>query len=151
MPLTPQDLTTSSHEAVPILGAMGIRVLEAGHGRALAELPREPNVNHFGALYAGSLFSVVEMLGGAIVRATFDLDDELAGFVPLVKSMEIHFRRPALGTVWARAELALEDLERIPRQALERGKADYTLTAEIVDAEETVLVTTTGLYQLRRF
>lgn len=151
MRLTPQDLTEMSHAAVPILGAMGIRLLEAGAGRARAELPGEPNVNHFGAVYAGSLFSLAELLGGVISRATFDLDGELAGFVPLVKSMEIHFRRPAIGTVWARAELAPEDLERIPRQALEHGKADYTLAAEIVDAEGTVLVTTTGVYQLRRF
>ncbi len=151
MPLTPQDLTATTHTAVPILGAMGIRVLEASVGRVLAELPGEPNVNHFGALYAGSLFSAAEVLGGTIIRASFDLDGELAGFVPLVKSMEIHFRRPAMGTVWARAALAAEDLERIPLQALEHGKADYTLAAEIVDAEGTVLVTTTGAYQLRRF
>ena len=52
--------------SVPILDAMGVRVLEATSGHAVAELPPEPNVNHFGVTYAGSLYSVAEMLGGVL-------------------------------------------------------------------------------------
>ena len=83
--------------SVPILEAMGIRVVEARPGFAAADLPPEPNVNHFGVTYAGSLFSVAEMLGGVLSLVTFDFDGELAGFVPLVKESTIRFRRPALG------------------------------------------------------
>jgi thioesterase domain-containing protein len=147
---TPEQLTQSSRTSIPILAAMGIRVVEAGDGRAVVELPGEPNVNHFGALYAGSLFTAAEVLGGVIPRSTFDLEGELKGFVPLLKSFEIHFLRPAMGTVQARAELAPGDGQRLPREALERGKAEFTLAAAIVDEAGTVVSTTTGLYQLRR-
>ena len=94
------DLLTSV-SSVPILDAMGIRLVESGPGRAVAELPAEPNVNHFGVTYAGSL---LQRRGDARRRAelaTFDLDGELAGFVPLVKESTIRFRRPALGVVRA--------------------------------------------------
>jgi acyl-coenzyme A thioesterase PaaI-like protein len=56
--------------SVPILEAMGIRVVEVRPGFAAAELPPEPNVNHFGVTYAGSLFSVAEMLGGLLALAS---------------------------------------------------------------------------------
>jgi hypothetical protein len=68
-----------------------------------------------------------------------------------VKSVEIRFLRPALGDVQARAELAAEDRERIPREALANGKSEFVLEAEIVDAAGTVVAATRGVYQVRRF
>lgn len=148
---TPEELTREQHAVIPILAAMDTRVIEAGDGKGVIELPAEPNVNHFGALYAGSLFTAAEVLGGLIPGTTFDFEGELAGFVPLVKSVEIKFLRPALGTVRARAELAPEDRERIPKEALENGKSEFVLEAEIVDGDGTVVAATRGVYQVRRF
>jgi 6-phosphofructokinase len=107
--------------SVPILEAMGIRVVEVRPGYAAAELPPEPNVNHFGVTYAGSLFSVAEMLGGVLCLATFDLEGELAGFVPLVKESTIRFRRPALGVVRATASLSADEVARVRADALATG------------------------------
>ncbi|PKH40471.1 thioesterase domain-containing protein, putative [Nocardioides alpinus] len=137
--------------SVPILDAMGIRVLEASSGRAVAELPPEPNVNHFGVTYAGSLYSVAEMLGGILALSTFDLEGELAGFVPLVKESTIRFRRPALGVVRASAFLADEEVARVRRDALETGKGEFVLEATLTDAQGEVVASTVGTYQLRRF
>lgn len=137
--------------SVPILEAMGIRVVEVAPGRAVAELPPEPNVNHFGVTYAGSLFSVAEMLGGLLSLATFDLEGELAGFVPVVKESTIRFRRPALGVVRASAEMADVEVARVRREALESGKGEFVLEATLTDAQGEVVATTVGTYQLRRF
>lgn len=148
---SPDELTTALHEAIPIIGAMEIRMVEARPGFAEMELPFEPNRNHFGAMYAGSLYAVAELLGGQVVRASLDLDDELAGFVPLLKSSSIRFLLPARATVRARASLDSETLAQIRRDALERGKANYDIEAEIFAEDGTVLATTSGAYQLRRF
>jgi thioesterase domain-containing protein len=120
--------------SVPILDAMGVRVLEATSGHAVAELPPEPNVNHFGVTYAGSLYSLAEMLGGVLALATFDLDGELAGFVPLVKESTIRFRRPALGVVRATASLADAEVARVRSDALATGKGEFVLEATLTDA-----------------
>lgn len=145
------DRLADAVASVPILEAMGIRLVEVGSGRAVAELPPEPNVNHFGVTYAGSLFSVAEMLGGVLSLATFDLEGELAGFVPLVKESTIRFRRPALGVVRASAELSDEEVRRVRHDALESGKGEFLLEATLTDAQGEVVATTAGTYQLRRF
>jgi thioesterase domain-containing protein len=136
--------------SVPILDAMGVRVLEARSGHAVAELPPEPNVNHFGVTYAGSLYSVAEMLGGVLSLATFDLEGELAGFVPLVKESTIRFRRPALGVVRATASLAEEEIARVRADALATGKGEFVLEATLTDAQGEVVASTVGTYQVRR-
>jgi len=136
--------------SVPILEAMGIRLVEVRSGHAVAELPPEPNVNHFGVTYAGSLFSVAEMLGGVLSLATFDLEGELAGCVPLVKESTIRFRRPALGVVRATAELSEDAVARVRTDALATGKGEFVLEATLTDAQGEVVATTVGTYQIRR-
>jgi thioesterase domain-containing protein len=137
--------------SVPILEAMGIRIVEVRPGFACADLPPEPNVNHFGVTYAGSLFSVAEMLGGVLSLVTFDLDGELAGFVPLVKESTIRFRRPALGVVRASASLSDEEVARVRREALATGKGEFVLEATLTDEQGDVVASTVGTYQVRRF
>jgi thioesterase domain-containing protein len=136
--------------SVPILEAMGVRVLEAAPGRAVAELPAEPNVNHFGVAYAGSLHSVAEMLGGVLALVSFDLEGELAGFVPIVKESTIRFRRPALGVVRAAASLSEDEISRVREEALATGKGEFVLEATLTDAQGEVVASTVGTYQVRR-
>lgn len=140
------EITEGVRALVPLLAAMDLRVVEAGPGRAAAEIPAGPNSNHFGALYAGSLFSVAEMLGGVLATHTFDLP----GFVPLVRSVEIEFLRPATTGVRARTSLAPEEVARVQGQALERGKADFALETEVVDDGGVVVARSRGAYQVRR-
>jgi len=141
------ELTAGVHALVPILGQMGIRVDDASRGRAAATLPIEPNRNHFGVAYAGSLLSVAEMLGGVIGLNTFSLE----GFVPLVKRVDIQFRRPATTDVTATTTLSEDEISRIEAEALANGKSDFVLEATITDASGEVVALTTGDYQLRRF
>jgi thioesterase domain-containing protein len=150
MPYTLRVEEAVSLGSVPILEAMGIRVVEVRPGLAAAELPPEPNVNHFGVTYAGSLFSVAEMLGGILSLATFDFDDELAGFVPLVKESTIRFRRPAVGVVRAEALLQDSEVDRVRAEALANGKGEFVLEATLTDAGGEVVATTVGTYQVRR-
>ena len=90
-------------------------------------------MNHFGVTYAGSLFSVAEMLGGLLALATFDLEGELSGFVPLVKESTIRFRRPALGVVRAAASLSDDEVARVRADALATGKGEFVLEATLTD------------------
>lgn len=131
---------------IPILDAMGIRVLESAPGHAVAEIPPEPNGNHFGVMYAGSLFSVAEMLGGVLSFASFDLD----GMVPLVKEVQIRFRRPALGVVRAETTLSLDEIARVAADAADTGKGEFVLEATLTDTGGEVVATTRGVYQIRR-
>jgi thioesterase domain-containing protein len=141
-----EQLTAGVRAMIPIFEAMEVTVVEAGRGRAAATIPPAPNVNHFGAMYAGSLFTVGEMLGGVLGFNTFDLD----GFIPLVKSLEIKFLKPATSTVTARTTLSEDEIARVEAEARENGKAEFVLTAELTDEAGTVVSVTEGVYQVRK-
>jgi thioesterase domain-containing protein len=139
--------TAVVHQTVPILGAMGIQVIESVPGRAEALLPLEPNTNHVGMAYAGSLFSVAEVLGGLLAFSSFLLE----GYAPLVKSMSIDFLRPALTAVRASVEMSADEIERIRAEAQVSGRSNYELTAILIDENGVTVATTVGQYQLRDF
>ncbi|WGX97825.1 YiiD C-terminal domain-containing protein [Nocardioides sp. L-11A] len=144
---TPADLTTYVRSMIPVLDAMGVEVVEAGRNTVAARLPAAPNVNHFGTAYAGSLFTVAEVLGGLYASTSLVLE----GAVPLVKSLTIDFLRPATTDVVSRATLSDEVIDRVLAETAERGKSDFELVTEVTDAEGTVVARTRGRYQMRRF
>lgn len=144
---TPEEVTAHVRKMIPIFEAMQLEVVEAGRNTVAARLPAAPNVNHFGTSYAGSLFSVAEVLGGVYASTSLVLE----GAVPLVKQVTIDFLRPATTDVVARATLTDETIERVLAETAENGKSNFDLDTEVVDAEGTVVARTRGLYQLRRF
>jgi len=138
------EQTALVHQVVPILGAMGIEILEASPGVAAARIPTGPNVNHFGVAYAGSLFSVAEMLGG-VIGGFFDVP----GAIPLVKRVEIDFTRPATTAATARTTLSEDEQARVQQEALATGKSNFELLTEVTGEDGTVVARTHGFYQLR--
>ena len=138
------EATANVHAVVPILGAMGLEIIEAAPGRAAARIPTGPNVNHFGVTYAGSLFSVAEMLGG-VIGGFF----EVPGAIPIVKRVEIDFIRPAMTASTASTSLSEEERTRIQSEATENGKANFELLTEVMGEDGTVVARTHGFYQLR--
>lgn len=132
-------------ENIPITAAMGVRVVSLAPGTGAIEAPPEPNINHAGMMYAGSLFTLGELLGGLLPPVTWDI----AGYVPVVAGLEIKFRRPAFGTIRATATIADEDLERV-RAELAAGepKIRFPLGSSLTDESGTEVATTVGQYVL---
>ena len=118
--------------------------LERGEVRCL--MPFKGNGNHIGTMYAGALFTLAEIPGGALFLSSFDT----ARFFPVVKALNLKFLKPAKGDVRVTATLAADEISRIEQQAAETGKADFTLSLELMDATGVVVAVSEGLYQLRR-
>lgn len=140
-------VNTALEFTIPVAHTMGVRAIEARPGFAASEVPITGNGNHFGVMYAGVLFTVAEVLGGAIGIASFDN----SAYYPLVKDLQINFRRPAKTTIRASASLDEETIAKVTKEAEEIGKADFMLEAELTDTEGVVVATTRGLYQLRKY
>ncbi len=143
-PVSLAQRTAQAHEMIPILAAMDLEVVELTPTSAAARIPAEPNVNHFGAMYAGSLFTVAEVLGGLMAGFM-----DVPGGLPLVKRLEIDFIRPAMTAVTARTTLSDEDVDRIQAEAIANGKSNYELLCEVTDEAGTVVARTHGCYQMR--
>ena len=142
---TLEQVNAMMRMSIPLVESCDIRVLELGRGHARTTAPFEGNGNHFGTMYAGVLFTVAEVLGGVMAATTFDVTK----FFPLVKSVEIDFKRPARGDVFAEARLDDATIEAATAAAEADGRGPYELHATVTDAEGTVLATTVGQYQIR--
>ena len=145
--MTTSEEITLIETAVPIIEKMGIKVVEFRPNYARLKLPLEGNTNHIGVIYAGSLFSLGEVTGGAIFLAAFDR----TRFLPIVKQVDIRFRRMAKTDVTVEVAMAREDVERISATAEKEGKADFDLTLEIKDEEGVVCSIVNGTWQIRKW
>lgn len=133
-------------EIVPALAKLGIELVELEEGRAVCRLPLEGNSNHFGAMYAGSLFCAGESLAGAIMFPMFDFTK----VYPLVKNLTIDFLAPATTDVTAVAEVEVDYLRQMQAEVEATGKATWRHEVTLADANRTVVATMTGEGQVRR-
>jgi acyl-coenzyme A thioesterase PaaI-like protein len=134
-------------QLVPRAHEMGVRFLEMRPGFVLAEVPFEGNGNHFGVIYAGVIFTLAEVLGGALHFATFDATTHY----PLVKRLTIDFHSPGRGRLLASAALAEDEIARIRAAATPDAKVRFVLEAEVVGEDGTLVARTRGGYQIRPF
>jgi acyl-coenzyme A thioesterase PaaI-like protein len=119
-------------------------VLEPGFVRL--RVPLAGNENHIGSMYAGALFTLAEIPGGALFLTSFDASK----FYPIVKEMNLRFRRPATGDIVVEARLGAEEIERLQSEAQTNGKAEYVLELQLTDGSGEVVALSRGIYQLRK-
>ncbi len=119
-------------------------VLEPGFVRLC--MPLAGNQNHIGSMYAGALFTLAEIPGGALFLTSFDTQR----FYPIIKEMNLRFRRPATGDIRVEARLDAAEIERLQAEAAETGKAEYVLELALTDNTGEVVAQSRGLYQLRK-
>jgi acyl-coenzyme A thioesterase PaaI-like protein len=130
---------------IPFVERTGLRVEFMKRGHVKLVMPFEPNINHVGMMYAGALFTLAEVPGGAMFLTTFDPKR----FYPIVKNVEIRFRRPAMTDISVEVKLDEETIADIERRAEADGKADYAWTSDLVDSSGEVVAIATNTYQMR--
>jgi thioesterase domain-containing protein len=145
MPLPVEIIRQLTEEQIAFVQRSGLKaeVLEPGHVRL--RMPLAGNQNHIGSMYAGALFTLAEIPGGALFLTSFDAQR----FYPIIKAMNLRFRRPATGDIRVEARLAAEEIQRLQKQVTEQGKAEYCLELQLTDDDGEVVAESSGLYQLR--
>ncbi|MBF7729875.1 YiiD C-terminal domain-containing protein [Pseudomonas sp. N040] len=135
-----------TEEQIAFVQRSGLKAEVAEPGFVRLRMPLAGNQNHIGSMYAGALFTLAEIPGGALFMTSFDVQR----FYPIVKEMNLRFRRPATGDILVEARLPAEQIAEISARALAEGKADYRLELELKDAGGEVVAVSQGLYQMRR-
>ena len=141
----PEKMTRATWQSIPFTERCGVRVELAERGHVRLRMPFEPNVNHVGIMYAGALFTLAEVPGGTLFTTTFDH----RRFYPIVKDVQIRFRRPATTDITVEVRMSEVEAARISAEAEAEGKADYEWECELVDAHGEVVALTKNTYQLR--
>jgi thioesterase domain-containing protein len=126
-----EQITQLLTALVPILGQMGFKVDDAGEGWVRTSMPLEPNHNHLGSAYAGSLFSMAEASGGALVASMPNFSD----FKIMVKDVSIEYHRLALSDLHCDLRLPEDFWPTLQAQLEQDGKAFYVLPVDVFDAD----------------
>jgi len=132
--------------AIGIVKHMGLKVISMRERHVKLLMPLHENVNHVGSMYAGSLFTLGEIMGGAIFVASFDIGK----YYPLVKEVRIRYRKPALTEITVAAALSEDRVEQIRKEMEEKGKGDFDLDLELIDTNGEVVSLMQGTWQGRK-
>ena len=146
-PTPVETMNIALEQMIPRAHQMGITFTEMRPGYVRADLPFEGNGNHFGTVYAGVIFTLAEVLGGAMHFASFDASTHY----PLIRGMQIRYLKPGRGPLSASASLDSETIARVIAESGPDGKAAFEMNAEVVDENGVVVATTVGDYQIRPY
>ena len=144
--IPPMDSKFMIEQGIAFAGRTEVKVLELEPGYVKMKMPLQPNINHVGTMYAGALFTLAELPGGAIFLSTFDVNQ----FYPIIKGMEIKFLKPAATDITVEVRLDPGEAAKIQQTANEVGKANYDWECELKDANGQVVAVSSNRYQLRR-
>lgn len=145
MPMPLELVRKLTEEQIAFVQRSGLKAEVLEPGRVRLRMPLAGNQNHIGSMYAGALFTLAEIPGGALFLTSFDAQR----FYPIVKEMNLRFRRPATGDIRVEASLSEAQIEQLQKQATEHGKAEYVLELQLTDDSGEVVAQSRGLYQLR--
>lgn len=141
-----EEFVNLVENGIEFIRRMGVKVVEMKRGYVELKAPLQVNLNHVGTMYAGALFSLAEVPGGAMYLATFDV----SRFYPIVKEMTIRFRKPVATDATVKVSMSDEEIERVAREADENGKSQFVLTATVFDEGGKIVCESEGTYQLRK-
>ena len=142
----PKEFVTMVETGIDFVRRMGLKVVELKKCYVELMAPLEGNLSHVGTMYAGALFTLAEIPGGALFLSTFDASK----YYPIVKEMTIRYKRPVVTDATVKVRLSEEEATRIAAEADEKGKSEFILQGEIFDANGQLVAESEGIYQLRK-
>jgi thioesterase domain-containing protein len=125
-------------DRVPFAKALGVEFMEVEPERAVVSMPyvRE-RTNHVSTVHAAAEFGLGESAAGTLVFMAFQ-DLAAEGYVPVVATASIVYKRPAPGDLRAEATLSQADQARARVDVANAGKARVTLPVTITNADGSV-------------
>jgi hypothetical protein len=125
---------------LPFNRFMGITVSEKD-GMALA-LPGELRyTNHLGTVHASALLALAEASSGDYLLKEFaHLGFEV---VPVVRRLEAKFRKPALGAIFSKVNVAPAQREAFLSTLAQKGRALLEITVDVFDEKDTYVLAVT--------
>ncbi|HOD29381.1 MAG TPA: YiiD C-terminal domain-containing protein [Syntrophales bacterium] len=131
---------------IEAIGRFGLKALEFRDRHVKLVMPLAGNVNHVGMMYAGALFSLGEVVGGAIFGVAFDFRK----YFPIVREVQIRYLQPALTDVTLTVDMTEAQVAEVLAVLEAKGKADFVLDLDLKDTNETVVAHVRGTWQARK-
>lgn len=132
-------------QGIAFVRRAGLRVDAIDRGHVRCTMPLSGNENHVGMMYAGALYTLAELPGGALYLTSFDT----ARYFPIVVEQTIRYTAPARSDISVEVSMTEQEITEIQARADADGKAVYVLEAELKDDQGIIVATSRATYQLR--
>lgn len=130
--MTAEELEAYLHEHIPLTRAMGMQVLRADAEAVCLVAPLEPNVNHQGTAFGGSIATLAIAAGWCTIR----LNVETRQIV--ISEASLRYLKPIQGQLVAECLSPTDkDWQRFAVKLKKRGKARMELKISVGDGEIT--------------
>lgn len=131
---------------LPVYEFMGLKVTSVSDGVYSCFVPLNANTgNHISTVHAAFQWAAAEILGGLVVMTR----RTSTRYVPVVKSLNIEFKRPALSDITSEARFSDEEVEAMNVALESTGRYDFDLNAVIRNVQGDVVAEATGRYAVR--
>lgn len=91
-------------------------------------------LNHLNTVHAAALFTLAEGSGGQFLLNAFPENSHQV--VPVVRKVEVIYKKPAQGIIRSQAKLKDDSIERIKEELITKGKVQLTTTVELFDEQK---------------
>ena len=129
-------------QAVPTLTHMGLEAIEDGPNCMHVKMPAKGNSNHFGAVYAGAIFSLAEFPMGMLFGNRFGFDE----FFPVVGEMSVRYTAPAFSDLYVKMEMTEDEWNAIAEGTRANGKYRLQRETPVTDEQGNVVAVATATY-----
>ena len=117
-------------QLIPFVKKTGVLADELSATKVKLRLPHDPsNLNPMGILHAGASFTLAETAAAALCVMAFGQRVMFIG-----KRVEIAFKRPGKGDVFATSQLTPLETQKILDEVGRVGKTDAPIVVDVVDA-----------------
>lgn len=128
-----RDTERFLHEQIPLTQAMGVQIESYDEAQLVVTAPLEPNHNHLGTAFGGSLSALTTLAGYAMLW--LQLGDRNAHIV--VRESSIRYKRPVRGMLRAVCMKPDEaSLAAFKAAFQSTGKAHLKLQVQVIHAEQ---------------
>ena len=126
---------------IPLSEAMQFDITELTENSIMVKAPLAPNINVHRTGFAGSIYSIAVLSGWALCTHIMEVRGMVGDLV--VAGAEIKYRSPVNGEIMCRGEVSEAHIAEFYDSFRERGKGRLSLTIEVGEAPEAVLM---GVY-----
>jgi uncharacterized protein (TIGR00369 family) len=133
-------------QLIPFVKKTGVVADELTATEVKLRLPHDPsNLNPMGILHAGATFTLAETAAAALCVMAFGQRAMFLG-----KRVDIAFKRPGKGDVFATSQLTPVDAQKILDEVGKMGKTDAPIVVDVTDASGEPVAQATVTMSVRR-
>lgn len=134
-------------ELTPFAKKVGIKLDSLGERKCALSVKFDPtNGSPMGTIHSGPPFVLAELAGATTLSVSFDPSK----YQVVNKGVNIQFRRPCMGDIFAKPEISEEEVRKIESEVEANGKTDAVVYVEVTDADGNVLVTADTIYRVKK-